>query len=641
MGRGHRLLLLLILLLGLGLRLYRLDAQSFWNDEGNAARAAERSVPLILDAAGGDIHPPGYYLLLHFWRAAAGESEFALRSLSAFCGLLTVACTFRLGRDLLGRRVGLVAAFLSGISPFAIYYAQEARMYALLGLASAASTCFLIRLVGRGQWRGEPTGRPCSLPTGEAAGYILTAAVGLYTHYAFPFVLAAHNLLFAAWWLLRQRRAPGGGRTLLRWAALQAAALLLFLPWLPRALHAVAVWPSAGGGYALGPALLDIFRVLTVGSTLELPPARPALLLAGLLLLVGLWPRRGEAAVAALAAWLLLPVALIFAFDLYKAAYLKFLLAVLPPFHLLLAQGAERLSQPVSRLRPALASPVLVVWPLLMAVLLWPSLNNLYDNPAYARDDYRQIAADIAAQALPGDAVLLDAPNQWEVFTYYHRTGAPVYPIPRGSRPPRPEAVAAELEGIAARHRRLFVLYWGQAEADPQWLIEGWLAAHAYPAGDRWYGRVRLAVYGLGPLPAEPEVRTEARFGEDIHLQGYAMGAGPFMPGEVVPVTLFWETDAPLTERYKVFLHLLDSGGRLAAQTDSEPGGGLTLTTMWPAGERLADRHGVLLPSDLPPGEYSLIAGLYHLVTGARLPVAVAGQAAGDHITLGSVSVGQ
>jgi len=145
----------------------------------------------------------------------------------------------------------------------------------------------------------------------------------------------------------------------------------------------------------------------------------------------------------------------------------------------------------------------------------------------------------------------------------------------------------------------------------------------------------------LGPLPAEPEVRTEARFGEDIHLQGYAMGAGPFMPGEVVPVTLFWETDAPLTERYKVFLHLLDSGGRLAAQTDSEPGGGLTLTTMWPAGERLADRHGVLLPSDLPPGEYSLIAGLYHLVTGARLPVAVAGQAAGDHITLGSVSVGQ
>ena len=57
-------ILLLLLLLATGLRFYRLDAQSFWNDEGNAARAAERTIPLILAAAGGDIHPPGYYLLV-------------------------------------------------------------------------------------------------------------------------------------------------------------------------------------------------------------------------------------------------------------------------------------------------------------------------------------------------------------------------------------------------------------------------------------------------------------------------------------------------------------------------------------------------------------------------------------------------
>ncbi len=62
---ASHILLLAILLLATGLRFYRLDAQSFWNDEGNAARAAERSIPLILEAAAGDIHPPGYYLLLH------------------------------------------------------------------------------------------------------------------------------------------------------------------------------------------------------------------------------------------------------------------------------------------------------------------------------------------------------------------------------------------------------------------------------------------------------------------------------------------------------------------------------------------------------------------------------------------------
>ncbi|HIQ00596.1 MAG TPA: hypothetical protein EYH30_00450, partial [Anaerolineales bacterium] len=100
---ARTLLLLSILLLATGLRFYRLDAQSFWNDEGNSARAAERSIPLILEAAEGDIHPPGYYVLLHFWRAMVGESEFGLRALSAICSVLTVALTYGLGRRLLVR----------------------------------------------------------------------------------------------------------------------------------------------------------------------------------------------------------------------------------------------------------------------------------------------------------------------------------------------------------------------------------------------------------------------------------------------------------------------------------------------------------------------------------------------------------
>ncbi len=64
------------------LRFHLLSAQSFWNDEGNSARIAERSLRLILEGAAGDIHPPGYYLALAGWRALGGDSEFALRSLS-------------------------------------------------------------------------------------------------------------------------------------------------------------------------------------------------------------------------------------------------------------------------------------------------------------------------------------------------------------------------------------------------------------------------------------------------------------------------------------------------------------------------------------------------------------------------------
>jgi len=655
--------LLSILLLAAALRLYRLEAQSFWNDEGNSARAAERPVPLILEAAQGDIHPPGYYLLLHVWRGLVGESEFALRAFSAFCGVLTVALTYALGRRLLGASTALGAALLAALSPLGVYYAQEARMYALLGLLSAASTYCLLRIVPLR--RGSPVAYRVSPVTHRLSliAYWLSAGAGLYTHYAFPFVLAVHNLLFASWWLVRQR---GRWRVLLEWAAIQAAVLLAFLPWLPTALRAVTGWPSAGGGYELLPALLTILRTLTVGITLDPSKAGWALSLFGAMLLLALWPRRPDLpAVTALLTWLLLPIALILAFDLYKPAYLKFLLVVLPPFQLLVAHGAYRISLIAYRLSHVACrlsriayrlSPVacrlsrsadrpppahlqtckLAHFPtcvLVLLLLLLPSLHNLYFNPAYARQDYRQIARDLEAVYRPGDGILLNAANQWEVFTCYHRQGAPVYPIPR-SRPPRAEAVAAELTDIAAVHSRLFAVYWGDAEADPQRLVESWLAGHAYPAGDRWYGEVRVAVYGLGALPEEPAVATDACFGEHIYLRGYSLSSGPFAPGQVVPVTLFWQADAAIPERYKVFLHLVDASGRLVAQTDAEPYGNLMPTTVWAAGELLIDRHGVWLPADLSPGDYALLGGLYSL-GGERLPV----EGNGDHVLLGTITV--
>ena len=148
---AFRFLLLIILLLASFLRFYRIDAQSFWNDEGNSARIAERTLDLILEGAAGDIHPPGYYLLLHGWRALFGQSEFALRSLSAVAGLALVIFTYLLGRHLFGEATGLTAAFLGAISPFAVCYSQEARMYALLAALSAASTYLLLRLLAINQ----------------------------------------------------------------------------------------------------------------------------------------------------------------------------------------------------------------------------------------------------------------------------------------------------------------------------------------------------------------------------------------------------------------------------------------------------------------------------------------------------------
>ena len=653
---ASRYLLVVILLLAFALRCYRLDAQSFWNDEGNSARIAERSLDLILKGAERDIHPPGYYLLLHYWRALFGQTEFALRSLSVAAGLMLVVLTYLLGHQLLGKAPGLGAAFLATISPFGIYYSQEARMYALLAALSAASTYLFLRMLADTLRPNFNLQSLISKNTclGTIIGYVLVSAAGLYTHYAFAFTLFVHAGIFALWWLAAARRSPRRWRWLALWVATQAAIAILYVPWLPVALVSLTGWAAAGRMYGLGPGLLNVLRTLSVGITLPAEESQALLFGSGLLLLVGLWPTRRFSAgletgkqmswfsAASLGTYLLLPVALIFVFDLYKPAWLKFLLVVLPPFHVAVAHGICRLRIAGGReqaherdLRPPVCilhlAPRILFLVYLVATI--PSLRNLYLDPAYARDDYRQIASDISADPRPGDGIILNAPNQWEVFTYYH----PDRGVHSAPYRPTPDAVEAFLAPLTERYRRLFVLYWGDAESDPQRLIEASLAVHAYKASDRWYGDVRLATYAVAPLPEEPTTALDARFGETIRLRGYAVEGESLAPGKILPVTLFWQAQAAIPKRYKITVQLLDHTGQLVAQHDTEPGDGLMPTTTWEPDQILADRCGIPLPAGLPPGTYTLIVGLYHVATGERLPVALAGEPIGDHLPLGTV----
>jgi len=251
-----------ILLLAAALRFYKLDAQSFWYDEGNSARLAERSVALILDGAAKDIHPPLYYLALGAWRMFAGGSEFALRALSAFCGILMTALAAKLVKG----RAGMLAALFVAVSPFAVYYSQEARMYALLALFATLTSALLLRLLN-----------PSTQNKKTMLALALGTAAGLYTHYAYPFVMLAQGLVVLM--ALAARR----DRALFRaYVIANAIALLAFAPWLPVAVSQITGWGVAAQEYALGPAMLDAARWVVVGRTATLDQAAPALVLFGL-----------------------------------------------------------------------------------------------------------------------------------------------------------------------------------------------------------------------------------------------------------------------------------------------------------------------------------------------------------------------
>jgi mannosyltransferase len=630
-------LLFLILLLALGLRCYGLDAQSLWNDEGTSVALAQRDLVTIARDAARDIHPPLYYWLLGGWVRLAGTSEAAVRSLSVLLGVSLVALTYVLGRLLVGRWIGLAAALLAAINPFQVYYSQEARMYMLVAVVAAGAMLALICFVKGGSWLALPT-------------LVLLEAVGLYTHYSFVFVILILNLAYA----LQLRSNAGAGRVWL-WMISQAAVVVIYLPWLPTAVRQVTAWPTPTQATAFLPALAHTWRWLVFGPTIGTEQVVVPLLLTALLVVFGLlslglgWVGKSTPhnlwVAGLLVLWVGLPVVLMFALGLYREAYLKFLLVTAPAVSLLLACGllspqstaphtaqhGPRLTFRASRFTLHVSHFTLYVLRLgqiigALSILAGSALalRNYYTDPAYARDDYRRITAYIDAVGHPGDAVVLNAPGQQEVFGYYYEGDLPVHSLPE-SRPLDRAATESALVELAEPGGRVFAVLWATDESDPDRFVEGWLDDHAYKALDSWYGNVRLVVYAIPErTPTRPDHTpgvplTSDETGDEIVLLGYSTVDDELGAGDIAQITLFWQADQPLSQRYKVFLHVLDEGNHIVGQRDAEPGGGARLTILWQPGEMIADNHGVPIHPATPPGEYRVEVGMYHPETGRRL----------------------
>lgn len=116
---------------GLILRFYNLGYNSLWLDEATTLTYARRSFGDILMSGvggGGEFNAPLFYWMEHFM-VFFGESEFILRFLPALLGTLTIPLFYLVGKELIDRQTGLIAVALLFISPFHIYYSQEARAY--------------------------------------------------------------------------------------------------------------------------------------------------------------------------------------------------------------------------------------------------------------------------------------------------------------------------------------------------------------------------------------------------------------------------------------------------------------------------------------------------------------------------------
>ena len=121
-----------VVVVGVALRF--LTSSHLWLDEALTVNIAKLPLSRIPDALRHDGSPPLYYLLLHWWIAAFGAGDIAVRALSAVLAIATLPLIWLAGQRLGGRRVAVAALVLLASSPFASRFATEARMYSLLGL---------------------------------------------------------------------------------------------------------------------------------------------------------------------------------------------------------------------------------------------------------------------------------------------------------------------------------------------------------------------------------------------------------------------------------------------------------------------------------------------------------------------------
>ena len=223
-------------------------ASHLWLDEALTVNIAHLPLRSLPEALRHDGAPPLYYALLHVWIRLFGTGTIAVRAFSGLCSVACLPLAWRVGRRAGGRTAATAFLVLLALSPFAVQYATEARMYSLAMLLVLAGGLALANFMDRPTW-----------PMGVAVA-LLTGAL-LLTHYYALYTIAAVGLvlLWHAW--------RGEERAAARQAlAAVVAGGLAFVPWVPvllyQSAHTGAPWGTSGRG--LG-TVVDTLGVLVNG----------------------------------------------------------------------------------------------------------------------------------------------------------------------------------------------------------------------------------------------------------------------------------------------------------------------------------------------------------------------------------------
>jgi hypothetical protein len=594
--------LLLVIAVALGLRLSQLGSQELRGDEafgyffsldsfaGIVRKTFEQREP----------HPVANYFLQSVWLGLAGHTEFALRYISVWFGVLAVPLLYQLARQLrFSKATAVLVAALMAASPYTIGHSQDARMYGMSLTLTLASTWLALQA-------DERQRRALWL------AYTAVSWLALHTHYFAAFVLVVQNLFVLSRALFTRQ----AGRAA-RWLAAQGVLTLAYLPWLWQAYTILTDYGGTGDSPDFVAMLWRTLSVFALGEAVPVEQRGGFAVLAALLLLVGLARLIAAGPRPRWAAWLLflylcVPVGLSWVGALNRPIFNeRYLIAAVPPFYLLLAAAVGgltsrttfRIEQVPARFHPlgrGIAGLALAL--LVLGIAL--SLNRHYTDPAYSKNNgWRELATAIhsASAGLPEEQVRLAINFPDPTLLYY--TG----PVDHVVLPPTPHDAAASARVVEALAtggvERIILPIQPAAWWDDQRIASSTLAAYYTLIDERPVGDWPLQIYSR----ANPEalVPVEAAYANGLVLEASAVrpteGA---KAGGVLAIHLRWHGESDtLVGTEKLFIHILDSNGTLVAQTDPALTREVVTTPVV--------TYGIRLPETLPPGEYRVIGGLY------------------------------
>ncbi len=531
--RARVLLVLAVTVLALALRVHLLGEADIWWDEGYSAWLARLGATAIPVETAYDVHPPFYYLLLHWWFQVAGDGEFSLRFPSAFFGVLLVPLSYRLGRQLgLGAGAALAATFVA-VSRFCVSWSQEARMYALAAALGLAGTCRAIAGLDR---------------RGAFAAYTILTSLLLHTLYLGAIFMPLQALCLA---LVPERRGK-----LRRWALAQALVAASLVPWAALFLPRMRSW-SVAEPTTLPRFAAQYWAAAVTGSAVHLERQAPVLLGSSLLFLLAVAAGLAEGRRGRLRRGLalfglgLLPPAIVFFLAQPKPLFYsprlepRYLNPFAPFLYLLWAAGLEalaRLCRPAGLLAGAASAGVLVL-----------ALPGAYAARVHS-DRYSSLSCTLEAYRQPADLVVLHNDQDWPVFAYYFR--GPWRGVPNAAQWEDAGAAGFLSPMLEGRQVVWLVTTEWALQRDPSRAIErhlrSWCGQSCHLT--EWaFGPSRLTRFGRSSLPA-PSLAPARRLPSGGHALAYCAGALRVRAGQRWDVSLWHEGSLPSVQ--------LSCGGR-------------------------------------------------------------------------------